>query len=288
MDELWLILIATLVGVSCSLVGCFIVLRRLSMLGDAISHTVLFGVVIGVFITGTWSGPVMLFFAALAGVLTSFATEFLTKYGKLSSDASVGVVFTWLFAIAIILLSVYTGDAHIDLECVLFGELAFQPLNTLSLAGVEVGPKAFWSLLAVSLLNSVVLLIGFRSLKTTAFDKALAVTIGVNIGLWHYILMLLVSITTVVNLEAVGAILVVAMLVVPANTAYLISKSVSHMIIGSIVFSVLSAILGIWMANYFNASPSAGVALASGVFFILVLVGKGLRGSLLKNLQPAT
>ena len=127
-------------------------------------------------------------------------------------------------------------------------------------------------LLVVTVAELILLLVGFRSLKTSAFDKAMAATIGISVGLWHYVLMSAVSVVTVVNLEAVGAILVVAMLAVPANTAYLLAKSVEGMLVISCIVSVLSAGLGIWLSVVFNASPSAGIAVASGITLVLTII----------------
>jgi len=282
MDELWLFLIASLVGISCSLVGCFLVLRRLAMMGDAISHTVLFGVVVGFILTSSWSTWLMVLFACLAGIFTTFATEFLTKHAGTPSDASIGVVFTWMFAVAIIILTLLAGDAHIDLDCVLFGELAFQTFDVIELGGREIGPRAFWQLVLVVLFEIILLVVGFRALKTSAFDKALAATLGISVMLWHYVLMTAVSVATVVNLEAVGAILVVAMLVVPANTAYLMAKSVEGMLVISCIISVLSAALGIFLSVIFNASPSAGIAIASGLILLIVLFVQNIKKT--KNL----
>lgn len=274
MDELWLIILSAMVGVTCSLVGVFLTLRRLSMMGDAISHTVLFGVVIGFILTSTWAAPVMFFFSVLAGVLTAFLSQFLSERSLTSGDSSIGVVFTFLFACSIIILSMNLEGAHIDLECVLFGDLAFQTFNTLELGGVDLGPKAFWSLLLLLVFEVVFLFFSFRALKVTSFDKSLAFTMGFGLTLIHYILMAVVSLVTVVNLELVGAILVVAMLSVPANAAFLFSRSVGGMIAGSVLFSIVSAVIGVWMSYYFDASPASSVALASGLCLMVLVILK--------------
>lgn len=277
-DTLQLILLASLIGISSSLVGVFLVLRRLSMLGDAISHTALFGIVLGFIITASTGGFVMVVSAVLAGLLTTWAIEFLSDKGKLSSDASIGVVFTWLFATAVIIISANVSDAHIDLDCVLFGELAFQVFERFEVGGVDLGLRGVWEQMLLIFGELVFLYVGFRVLKISSFDQAFGVSLGLPSRGWYYALMALVSLVTVVNMESVGAILVVAMLAVPANTAYLMARSVKEMYVLASLVSVASAVLGILMARHFDASPSAGVALASGLILLGVVLGKRLLG----------
>lgn len=275
--DLCIIAIAALAGISCALVGTFLVLRRMSMLGDAISHSVLFGIVAAYLLSGSRSILLMFSGALLVGLLTAFLTNLLHRRGKLQEDASIGVVFTWLFALGVILISGFAGQVDLDQDCVLFGEIAFTPFDTVSFAGQNYGPRAFWVLLAVTLINIAVITISYRKLKVCSFDPTLAASLGINVGLWHYVLMSLVSLTTVGAFESVGAILVVALLVVPANTAFLIVQSLQGMICLSVVFACLSAMSGYLLATYFDASISAAMALSSGLYFIVALIWSKLR-----------
>ncbi len=270
-DNTWLFLIASLVGISCSQVGCFLVLRRLSMLGDAISHTVLLGIVLAFLITSSLSPVFMIPGAIIAGLATAFLSGAISRAGLISGDAGIGIVFTCFFALGIILLSYFAGDTHIDLDCVLYGELLFSPMDTIEWRGEDIGPRAFWSLLLVVILNSLFIFIGFRSLKFSAFDPIVARTQGVKVKLWHYLLMAAVSITTVVNIESVGAILVVAMLAVPANIALLLSKRLLDMLVLSSLLGVASAIGGITLSERADSSPSASVAIFAGLILLLVI-----------------
>jgi manganese/zinc/iron transport system permease protein len=285
-DAVWIVLIAALVGVSCSLVGVFLVLRKLSMLGDAISHSILAGIVLAFLFTGSRGPLIMLVGAGCVGLLTAYITDALHTHGRLQEDASIGVTFTWLFAVGVILISMYASQVDLDQDCVLYGEIAFTPFDTLYLFGADVGPRAFWMVLGMTVLNALFVIIGFRPLQMMAFDPVVATTLGISVTAWHYVFMALVSMTTVASFESVGAILVVAMLVVPANAAFLVAKSLAGMIWYSIAFSVLSAIGGYAIAVYFDASISAAVGVTSGLILLIILLFFGqdsLRGKVFRS-----
>lgn len=274
--DFWIITIGALVGISCSIVGVFLVLQRLSMLGDAISHTVLFGLVTAFLLTGSRSVFVMAGGAIFAGLLTTYVCNLLNKKGKLQEDSSIGVSFTFFFAVGVILISLYAGQVDIDAACVLYGEIAFTPFDTLEFGGRDIGPRAFWILSSVTFLNLLFLFFGYRNLKTISFDPVLASTMGINVVLWHYLLMTFVSLTTVASFESVGAILVIAMLVVPANTAYLFVNSLREMLVYSLLISILSSVTGYYVAVKFDASVSASMGMMTGVFFVIAVVLKAV------------
>lgn len=265
-------MISSLVGISCALLGTFLVLKRMSMLGDAISHAILPGLVFAFLVSGSRASIPMFLGAAALGVLTALITDTLHRHGKLQEDASIGVTFTWLFAVGVILISAFAGKVDLDQDCVLYGEIAFAPLDTLSWYGHEIGPRSFWILLGVTIVNILFVTLSFNRLALTSFDKVLARSLGVATGLWHYLLMTFVSVTTVASFESVGAILVVAMLVVPANTAYLVSRSLKEMLIIAVGVAIISSIGGYYLAALFDASIAAATALVSGLCFIFVLL----------------
>lgn len=282
--EVWIVAIASLVAVSCSLVGVFLVLRKMAMLGDAISHSVLLGIVVAFLASGGRSLPAMMIGASAVGLLTAYLTSVFHKNGRLQEDASIGVAFTWLFALGVILISLFAGQVDLDQDCVLYGEIAFAPFDTVSVAEIEVGPRAFWTLLLITAMNVAFIGVGYRRLKTVSFDPVLASSLGISLTLWHYLLMTFVSLTTVASFESVGAILVVAMLVIPPNTAYLFAKSLEEMITWSILFGVVSAIGGYLLAKQFDASISGAMATVAGVLFIAVHIFVGPE-SLLAQLR---
>lgn len=285
MDTFWILVIGSLVAASCSLVGCFLVLRRLSMLGDAISHAVLPGIVIAFMLTGSRNIVPMLIGAMAMGMLTAFLTDVLNRFGKLQSDAAMGVTFTWLFAIGVILVSKYTGTVDLDVDCVLYGEIVFAPLDTLTWGDYNLGPRAVWLTGMVTIFNLVFVLLGYKQLKICSFDPALAASIGINVALWHYLLMGFVSLTTVASFESVGAILVVAMLIVPANTAYLLTDRLSHMLVISVIVGVLSALGGYALAAWVDGAIAGAMAVVSGGLYVLAALASPRHGVLPRLLR---
>lgn len=285
-DALWIILIGCLVATACALVGSFLVLRKLAMLGDAISHAVLPGIVIAFMLTGSRDVLPMLLGAGAFGLLTVFITDLLNRYGKLQSDASMGVTFTWLFALGVILVTRYTAQVDLDVDCVLYGDILFAPFDTLVIDGRDLGPRAAWLLGGITLLNATVLLLGYKQFKICTFDPALAAAMGIQVALWHYLLMALVSLTTVAAFESVGAILVVAMLVIPANTAYLLTERLSHMLLLSVLIGCISAIGGYALATALDASIAAAMAVVAGLLFFLAALLAPRNGILARITRP--
>ena len=275
-DGFMIILIGALVAASCSLVGCFLVLRRLSMLGDAISHAVLPGIVIAFFLSGSRDILPMMVGAGLMGLLTAYLTDVLNRFGKLQNDAAMGVTFTWLFAIGVILVTRFTGQVDLDVDCVLYGEIEYAPYTPLEMMFqgqlYTLGPRALWLVGFMTLANLLFVVLGYKHLKVCAFDSALAASMGINVALWHYILMGFVSATTVAAFESVGAVLVVAMLIVPPNTAYLLTDRLSRMLLLSVLIGCCSSGLGYYIAYLLDGSTAAGIAVAAGIFHAIAVV----------------
>lgn len=279
-DSLWIMAIGSLVATACALVGCYLVLRRLAMLGDAISHSVLPGIVLAFLVSESRHVVPMVIGAGILGVATAFFTDMLTRYGKLQSDAAIGVTFTWLFAVGVILVSKYTGHVDLDVDCVLYGNIIFAPLDIVEWGGRDIGPRSFWLLLTIAVLNAGFIALGYKQLKLCAFDPGLAAALGINVAAWHYVLMGFVSVTTVGSFESVGAILVVAMLIVPPNTAYLITDRLSRMLVLSVAFGIASAIGGYWLAAVLDGSPAGAMATVAGGFFLLAAVFSPTHGAM--------
>lgn len=275
MIEFWIILTGILVGITCSLAGVFLVLRKMSMIADAISHTVLFGIVIAFLITHSLSGMSMVIGAIVAGIFTSFLIQKLQS-SNIQEDAAIGLIFTTLFAIGVLLVTLYSGNIHLDVEHILMGEIAFVPWDTVTILSITM-PKAIWVLSFVLVVNVIFLLSFFKLLKLTTFDPVYAATLGFPLVFLQYSFMTTISLTTVAAFDSVGAILVVAMLISPAATAYLISRSVSSMIVYSVIFGVLAALIGYYVAKWFNTSISGMMAVTLGAQFILVLFIQKLR-----------
>lgn len=270
MNEFWVLLTGAMVGITCGLSGVFLILRKTAMIADAISHTVLFGIVVAFMITQSLNGFWMLLGAAIAGLLTTYLVQVLQS-GGLQEDAAIGVVFTSLFALGVLFITLFAGNVHLDVEHVLMGEIAFVPWDTWSILGFTM-PKAVWMLSIVLVLNVLFLVLFYKEIKLSTFDPVFALSIGLPIIVMHYSYMTLVSLTTVAAFDSVGAVLVVAMLIGPAATAYLISKSVRSMIFWSMTFGVTAAITGYYLAKLWNTSIAGMMAAMIGIIFMLVFL----------------
>ncbi|MNI35638.1 Manganese transport system membrane protein MntB [compost metagenome] len=284
MNDFWIILTASLVAVSCSLIGCFLVLRKMAMIGDAISHSVLPGIVIAFLISGSRDSFAMLLGASVLGLITVFLIQLFKQTG-VQSDAAIGVVFTALFSIGVVLVSIYTRQIDLDLDCVLYGEIAYVPWNTLEVGGVSIGPKAVWAVGLALLLSVILIGFFFKQFKICSFDPAMAAAVGIPVVLFHYLLMGLVSVTTVASFESVGAILVVGMLIVPASTAYLLTEKLSSMILISMLIGVISAVLGYYMAYLLDASIAGSMISVAGGLFALAFLFSPTDGVVIRRLR---
>lgn len=272
-NSFWIILTGALVAVSCSMLGSFLVLRKMSMVGDAISHAVLPGIVIAFLLSGSRSTLPMLLGAASFGILTTYLIETFNKKGRLQDDASIGITFTWLFAIGVILITAFASNVDLDQDCVLYGEIAYVPLDLWYLEdGSDLGPRAVWISGGVLLYIFALVFFAYRKLFITTFDPAYAAAIGISTMFWHYLLMSSVSLVTVVSFESVGAILVVAFLIAPAATAYLLTEQLPRMLFLSAIFGILAAFFGYILAYYLDSSIAGAMTTILGVEFLLVFV----------------
>ena len=261
-------IIASIVAVACALPGVFLVLRRMAMMSDAISHTVLLGIVIAFFITRSLGSPLLLIGAALMGVITVSLVELLNRTRLVREDAAIGLVFPLIFSTAVILISRYAGDVHIDTDAVLLGELAFAPFNRIQFLGLDWGPEALYTTGGILLLNLIFIVVFYKELKLATFDPALAAALGFAPVLLHYALMTLVSLTAVGAFDAVGSVLVVAFMIAPAAAAYLLTDRLSRMLIYSALIGIFSAISGYWLAHFLDASIAGSMATMTGVAFL--------------------
>jgi manganese/zinc/iron transport system permease protein len=289
MDTFYILFTGTLVAVSCGLLGCYLVLRKMALIGDAISHAVLPGIVIAYLVSGSRDSAVMIVGAGMIGLLTTFLIEFLHRKARLQEDASIGVIFTALFALGVILLSYYASNIDLDQDCVLYGEIALVPLDTWILpSGIDLGPRAMWIGLLVLGILLLFIGLGYKELFLTTFDPSYALSIGISVTLWHYLLMGMVSFTTVASFEAVGAILVVTFLVAPAATAYLLTNSLAKMLFISGIVGIIASVGGYYLASWMDASIAGGMSTVAGLEFLLVLLFSPTQGVLMKKSRTKT
>ncbi|WP_121640921.1 metal ABC transporter permease [Virgibacillus sp. Bac330] len=283
----WILLTGCLVGLTCGITGALLVLRKMAMIADAISHTVLLGIVGAFFVTQSLSGIPMLIGAGIVGILTAVFVEMLHSSG-VQSDAAIGIVFTSLFALGVVLISFIGDQVHLDVQHALMGEIAFVPWNTLTINGVSYGPTAVWMLGAVLAVNLILITLFYKEIKMSTFDPQFATLIGVPVMIIHYLLMTMVSLSTVASFDSVGAILVVAMLIVPGATAYLLTDRFFVLLILSGVIGILSAALGYGFAIQWNVSIAGSMAVATGVFFIAAFLFGPKQGVIIKKIRGTT
>ena len=223
------------------------------------------------------TSPVLILGAALVGVLTVSLVELLGRTRLVKQDAAIGLVFPALFSLAVILISRYARGVHLDVDAVLLGELAFAPFDRLAILGISV-PKALALMGGILAINLIFILLFYKELKLATFDAGLAATLGFSPALIHYGLMSLVSVTAVSAFDAVGSILVVALMVTPAAAAYLLTDNLRNMLIISVLIGIVSAIGGYWLARTMDANIAGSMATVVGIVFLLVFLFAPKRG----------
>jgi len=293
---------ALLAALVCALLGNFLVLRRLSLMGDAISHSVLPGLVVAFLITSSREPGAMFIGAALAGVATVVLVELVKRLGKVEPGAAMGVVFSVLFALGVLLIEQAAADQiDLDAECVLHGQLELLTwwdapdtfVGLWSMETLDAAPRQVRTLLWMFALAVVFVVVFFKELRIAAFDPALATAQGISAGVMHYALMIFVAAATVASFEAVGSILVIAMLICPAATARLLTDRLKTQVALSLVLASGAATLGYFGATIvpgvlgFDSVNAAGsIAVASGALLAVAVVGSpshGLVGRLLRR-----
>tara|TARA_Y100000588_G_scaffold66145_1_gene66426 strand:+ start:11305 stop:12360 length:1056 start_codon:yes stop_codon:yes gene_type:complete len=291
----WRALMGFLVIAACGLVGNFLILRRMSLIGDAISHSALLGIVVVFMITHTLGGPAMMLGALVAGLVTVGLIELIHKTSRVKQDAAIGIAFTSLFALGVVLIHTQISDAHLDADCVLYGDFmhvgrhfsnvqlpdtiadslrsaglideAILSGNNLSLPPAEICQMAL-----VAMLVAALLLIFYKELLVSSFDPALALSLGINATALHIALMSILSIVVVSAFDAVGAILVIAMLILPGATGHLLSQRLPVILWITIAFALLSSVLGLHMAIWMDCNIAAAMVVAGAVLFIIAWI----------------
>lgn len=266
-----IVLTGLLVGVAASLLGTFLVLRRSSMLSDAISHSIVFGIVVVWLSTHQASGPVQILGAALTGLLTVFLTELLVNTRKVKSDAAIGLVFPVLFAAGVLLLNLYARDVHIDTHTVLLGEIGFVWLKTLEIGGFVVPQAVFW-MGVVTVVNAAFVAAFFKELKLATFDAELAQALGFRPRLLFYALLALTSVTAVAAFDAVGAVLFIAFVIIPPAAAYLLTDRLVRMLAIAAAVAAASSFIGYGAAVRLDVSIGGMMAVATGGFLALAFL----------------
>lgn len=287
----WIVAVGMLCAVASALLGNFLVLRRMSMLGDAITHAVLPGLAVAFFVSHSRASLPMFIGAVIVGIFTAFFTEWIRRTGNVDEGASMGVVFTSLFGLGLVMIVQAADKVDLDAGCVLYGAIEMTPLDTV-LVGGRLVPRAFLSIGAVTIINLLFVLLFYKELKISSFDPQLATTTGFNASLMHYLLMVLVAVTAVASFESVGSILVVAMFIVPPAAAYMLTDRLHVMIVLSLVVAIGSAILGhigaMVIPNWFgyqSATTAGTMAVAAGGLLLIAALLGPRHGILVKLIR---
>jgi manganese/zinc/iron transport system permease protein len=271
-------LIAVVTAVACALPGAFIVLQRQGLIADAIGHTVLLGIVLAFLAGAPLGSPLLVVGATLAGLATVALVQWFRQHRFIASDAAIGLVFPTLFAIAVILVSRYAGNVHLDTDAVLLGMLELAPLERFVVAGHDLGPRALGIMGLLLLLNLAVILLLHKELRVATFDPDLALALGYSPILIHWTLMTLVSITAVGAFEVVGGVLVVAFMVAPPATALLLARRLSLVLALSAGIAAVGALLGIALARMLDANLAGSMATVLAALFVIALLFAPGRG----------
>lgn len=279
----WIVLMGFLVATACGLVGNYLILRRMALVGDAISHSILPGIAIA-FLLANSRGTTPMFLGALAaGIVTTIIIEAIHKRSRVKQDAAIGIAFTSLFALGVILISLYASKVDLDQECVLYGEIGFvtpltQPVVTVG--GLTFGPVPAVRMALVTLVTGLLIVMFYKELLVSSFDPALAFSLGINATVMHYALMCWLSVVVVSAFEAVGAILVIAMLILPGATAALLSQRLPVVLLLTVVNAALSAMTGFHLATWLDCSIAGAMVVMAGVLFCLAWVFSPIQGLL--------
>jgi len=257
---------SVMVGIICGVIGCFIVLRGLALMGDAISHAVLPGVAISYML-----GINYFYGAVITGVLTALGIGVISQNSRVKSDSSIGLVFSAFFALGIILITM--ARSATDLTQILFCIVIEDPAYDM------------WMTLVIGVIVLLVVLLFYKELLVSSFDETMAAAYGLKTRFIHYSLMFLLTLVTVASLQTVGVILVVSMLITPASTAYLLTNRLSTMIFLASFFGALSAVIGLYISFLYNLPSGPVIALATTGIFILAFLFSPKQGVVFRKLR---
>jgi manganese/zinc/iron transport system permease protein len=283
-NDLVIVLTAGLVATACGLLGPFLVLRRVALMGDAVSHAVLPGIVAVFLLLGTRAPVPVIVGAAAFAILCVLCIDALARTGLVGDDAAIALVFPALFALGVIGIQRYAANIHLDLDATIYGEIAFAPFRTLSVGGIEVA-RSIVLLGAVAAANLALVTLLWKEFKLTSFDPEFARTTRFAPTLVSRLLLVAVSVTAVTAFESVGAILVVTLLIVPAAAAYLLTDRLVPMVALSVAIGWVSAIAGHRGALAVDASIAGSMGLVAALCFLLALVAAPRYGLVARSLR---
>jgi len=282
--DTWMVITASLFGIACVIPGCFLFLGKQSMMSHGVSHAVLPGIVLAYLISGEINAVALLIGAVISGMVCVGLSRALEQLSGINANAALGISFTSLFSVGLILQRLFADHVHIEPSHVLFGDLEIAVLDT-----VLFGPNSFdsivWRAATIAIINLVLGVVFFKELKITTFDPNHASSVSARPQLIYYLLMVISSITAVMAFEAVGSILVVAMMIIPPAIAYQFTSNLKWMLALSVLFSILSSVIGHTLSiDFFGriigqcfelettaTSSAGGIAVTSGALLFLTV-----------------
>ncbi len=256
---------AVLVGIVCAVIGTYVVLRGMAFFGDALAHTILPGIALGYLISGS-ARDVLFWWALVTAVLAALGIGALSKNSQIKEDTSIGVIFAGMFALGIALISTVKSYA-VDLTHFLFGDV------------LSVSSHSLWLIVIFGGLVLLTVFAFYKEFMALSFDPLLAATLRLPVGMLNNLLLTLIAVTVAVSLQTVGVALMVAMLVTPAATAYLLTHRLSTMMALAAVFASLSGVIGLYLSFYLSIASGAAIVLTATVFFLLAFGWKKLKGA---------
>lgn len=273
----WMVWMGFLVGAACGLIGNYLLLRRMALMGDAMSHSVLPGIVLAFLLAQSRDSNALFLGAIAAALVTTLLIEIIHRLSSIKQDAAIGITFSTLFSIGVILIALYADRVDLDQDCVLHGDLVYvASYPPVQIAGVAVGPPAVIRMAAVTFLTAIGIWLLYKELLLSSFDDALSNTLGFSSRKLHYTLMSWLAIVVVCAFEAVGAILVIAMLILPGATLSLITHRLPFRLLGSVGHAALSSVLGLHLSIWLDCTPAGAMVVAGTGIFGIVWIFHGI------------
>jgi manganese/zinc/iron transport system permease protein len=275
----WVVLMGFLVATACGLVGNYLILRRMALVGDAISHSVLPGLAIAFLLANTRGSGVMFAGALVAGLVTTLLIELIHRKSRVKQDAAIGITFSSLFAIGVILISLYASKVDLDQDCVLYGEIGnIALLPMVQIGNVTLGPAPLVRMAVVAVITVLLILLFYKQLLVSSFDPGLASSLGINATWIQYGLMCWLSVVVVSAFESVGAILVIAMLILPGATASLLSERLPSIFALTVLHAALSSVIGLHLALWLDCSIAGAMVVTGAIFFVCAWLFSARQG----------
>lgn len=279
------LLIALVTSASCSILGVYLVLRKMSMIVDAISHTILLGIVLGFAMTHSLTSPLLMIGAVIIGLVTVYLIELLVKTRRMNEDAATGIIFPLLFSIAVIMISMEFSHVHLDIDMVLVGNILLSSFEQLTINGINLGPKMLYIMSGVLIINVVFVSVWYKELKIVSFDPLLASILGFSPFIIHYVLMGLISLTAVAAFNVMGSILVIALMIGPPISALMVTNRLHWTLLSSAIIGSINTIMGYQLAIILDVSVSGMIATVTLIVFLLFVSVSPKKGLIIRFIK---